>query len=472
MLLANDVNIGPSKYDNQYLDPLKLYKVVGKVINDNRVISYVVSCEQCRKDKELNGEALFTTSISNLKGGQMPCCCSTSSLKTEDQWEVLYRRALTNLKLDFIGWHSYKGSKSSALFKCETCALDPEMYGDGIFPTGAYDKLLLGQVSCGCTTNFRNTKEQIVIRLRRLLHGTKYSVLEESIPDNVKTNSTVQLLCNQHGLFKKFLGHVLYKESGCQQCAKEAASDRMRGKSPTAAIDSIRKTDDYFIQKFKATTAFASGTTFQKLNTLKWEVYCPVCDVKNECWVSSLERGILSCKCMKAIRYTPEERNSQLEEECKVRGYEFAGWKESGEVRAYNKIKVLCKDHGEFYPSATNFLKGRGCPSCSGKNQRECYINIIKDGELPIALKFGIAKNSATRVGSQNKKSAYIVENYAVWYFTDVFSCKDAERVCKQTLLCGILSKLEMPDGHSETTSVLNLEKIIQIYESKGGVRG
>ena len=41
MLLANDVNIGPSKYDNQYLDPLKLYKVVGKVINDNRVISYV-----------------------------------------------------------------------------------------------------------------------------------------------------------------------------------------------------------------------------------------------------------------------------------------------------------------------------------------------------------------------------------------------------------------------------------------------
>ena len=111
----------------------------------------------------------------------MPCCCSTSSLKTEDQWEVLYRRALTNLKLDFIGWHSYKGSKSSALFKCETCALDPEMYGDGIFPTGAYNKLLLGQVSCGCTTNFRNTKEQIVIRLRRLLHGTKYSVLEESI---------------------------------------------------------------------------------------------------------------------------------------------------------------------------------------------------------------------------------------------------------------------------------------------------
>lgn len=472
MLLEKDVSVGPSKYDGEYLDPAKLYKVVGKVINNSRVISYVVSCNQCKKDKELNGDGLFTTSLGNLKSGQLPCCCSTSSLKTKDQWEVLYTRALKELSLSFMGWHFYRGKTSKALFKCETCSLDPEMYGDGIFPTGTYDSLAKGRVSCGCRpTGFNHNKEQIIVRLRRLLQDTNYSVVEESIPLDVKTKSIIQLSCGQHGVFTKALNNVLYNESGCQQCANENASERMKGVAPTSAIDSKRKSDEYFIKKFENTEAFPKGTVFRKLNTTKWEVYCPICDVKNDCWVSSLERGILSCKCMRGIRYTLEERTTQLQEECTNRGYQFAGWKIDGEVAAYNKIKVLCEDHGEFYPSVTNFLKGRGCPSCSGKNQQECYINIVKDGDLPIAIKFGIARNSLRREVAQNKKSVYNVQNYAVWCFPDVFSCKDSERICKQTLVCGILPKSEMPDGYSETTSALNLEKIIEIYEENGGVR-
>ena len=29
-----------------------------------------------------------------------------------------------------------------------------------------------------------------------------------------------------------------------------------------------------------------------------------------------------------------------------------------------NKIKVICPEHGEFYPEANNFLHGHGCPQC------------------------------------------------------------------------------------------------------------
>lgn len=118
---------------------------------------------------------------------------------------------------------------------------------------------------------------------------------------------------------------------------------------------------------------------------------------------------------------------------------------------------------------AYNLQSGKvGC-NCSPYKPTESYINTVKDGSEIIAIKFGISKMSKRRVRQQNSKSAFLVENYAVYKFPDVHSCRSAEDECLQKLECGVVLKRDMPDGWTETTWVHNLDKIIEIYEKHGG---
>ena len=83
----------------------------------------------------------------------------------------------------------------------------------------------------------------------------------------------------------------------------------------------------------------------------------------------------------------------------------------------------------------------------------------------------GIANKSEVRLLNQNSCCIYEVENFGVWEFETKKSCLAAERECKQTLECGVLTKEEMPDGFTESTWAFNLDKIISIYEKHGGKR-
>lgn len=132
---------------------------------------------------------------------------------------------------------------------------------------------------------------------------------------------------------------------------------------------------------------------------------------------------------------------------------------------------ISCPECGEQGEAQSTQLQRGGRPcACSAQRQQECYINwIVDDYNNAVALKFGIANNTVKRVKQQDSKSIYEIRNYLTYTFPDVQSCKTAERECLQTLECGVISKEEMLDGYTETTSVLNLGRIKGIYEKYGG---
>jgi len=132
---------------------------------------------------------------------------------------------------------------------------------------------------------------------------------------------------------------------------------------------------------------------------------------------------------------------------------------------------IFCPECGEQAESASNNLQqGKRSCACTKHRQREAYINrIISDGVV-IALKFGIANSSVTRVRQQNYKSVYEVTPYLTYNFSSVEACKAAERECKSVLDCGAIPRQEMLDGYTETTHVYNLDKIKQIYKKHGGI--
>ena len=144
-------------------------------------------------------------------------------------------------------------------------------------------------------------------------------------------------------------------------------------------------------------------------------------------------------------------------------------------VRSANKEKWMvtcpvCKETNECY--ASNLNNGKVPCSCS-RNPRFSYINLIKDGDIDLGIKFGITSNPniSMRLSSQNKKSVYDITNYAMWQYDNSQLCKTAERVCMTELDCGVFSKQEVSDGYTETTTIFNLPKVIKIFEDHGGVR-
>lgn len=115
-------------------------------------------------------------------------------------------------------------------------------------------------------------------------------------------------------------------------------------------------------------------------------------------------------------------------------------------------------------------LGARSC-ECSNYRQKQVYINLILRFGRVIALKFGVANNSYTRLAEQNRKSVYDVKPFEVWEFPTKQLCWETEGELKRTLQCCYLSKEEFPDGWTETTWVGNLKTILQILANNGGTR-
>lgn len=111
-----------------------------------------------------------------------------------------------------------------------------------------------------------------------------------------------------------------------------------------------------------------------------------------------------------------------------------------------------------------------GC-QCGTQFHNECYINLVSDESTPICLKFGVSKDSERRLKEQNRASVMGVTSLGVWQFKDKETCLLVENKCMESMVCGVVTPNELPDGFTETTYLHNLDKIISIYESNGGVR-
>lgn len=132
--------------------------------------------------------------------------------------------------------------------------------------------------------------------------------------------------------------------------------------------------------------------------------------------------------------------------------------------------KRWCPDCNEVSETLTKDLK-LGCKSCACNSQRQqqAYINLVKDNDCVIAIKFGIANNYSIRVKTQNSRSIYEIINHSVYEFPTVNDCKLAEKECLRLLQCGVVPKSEMVDGYTETTYPTNIEEVISIYRNFNG---
>lgn len=244
--------------------------------------------------------------------------------------------------------------------------------------------------------------------------------------------------------------------------------------------------DDQHVADFFSTGVFPEGTIFtntgrsNKFGKSIWMIECPVCShdeyvkagVCNGKFYSRgchLKQGSIPCRCSTNYRYTKDQITYRVKKTVERKGYVWVGWIGKPSIRP-GKFKYLCLMHGEQIGRADSLLnQDSGCPQCAGHSQQQLYINIVKDNDIKVALKFGIAKDSDRRLNSQNSRNLFFMERICLYDFSTVKQCKAAERAIKKKLKTGILTARELKDGFTETVSVSDLENLQKIITQYGG---
>lgn len=125
--------------------------------------------------------------------------------------------------------------------------------------------------------------------------------------------------------------------------------------------------------------------------------------------------------------------------------------------------KIICTIcDGTFKASYDNHVnKGRGCPHCKGKNQKELYLLRVIDNGTDIALKYGIAVDTNRRIKEHIKNTGYDFELVSIIVFDESYMCRDSENFIKKKYGKGYLSKDLFKKGYTETVCCSKLEDIL-----------
>lgn len=217
-----------------------------------------------------------------------------------------------------------------------------------------------------------------------------------------------------------------------------------------------------------------------KGSNTKIHLVCP----RHGDWKSSRISGIRNKKCCPKCRdFIKNEENKLSDQEMISRFVESKAFSEdsifirSPRATLGNPFGrfwyVFCPECGEINESdAYRLAQGQVPCSCSMEMSRICYINLVIDNGIVVAIKFGrTSKSGKIRSAVISRKSVYTIENYADWVFETYERCVAAERKVKEILPSGYVLKRDLPQGFSETLSPIHIEKVIEIYESFGGKR-
>lgn len=132
---------------------------------------------------------------------------------------------------------------------------------------------------------------------------------------------------------------------------------------------------------------------------------CIICPEHGEFWQTPNHHlGGNDCpKCVhQSYKHTTE---SFIEAAKKVHGDRY-DYSKVEYVNAHTKVCIICPEHGEFWQTPTNHMKGRGCPKCKAAKISDMRIssreNFIKKAIKVHGYKYDYSKvnyiNSSTKV--------------------------------------------------------------------------
>ena len=265
-----------------------------------------------------------------------------------------------------------------------------EKYGDNfdysrVVYTGSHEKVEIGCKKHGffkiSATNFlqRGTcpicgkepdSEKIFnefITKAKSLYGEKYSY-ENIQYKNCKDK--VLITCKEHGDFLVSPDKFIQGQE-CPLCVKEKKRKKVENnfilKLTKIFGDHFDLSKLYYVNKNTPVALICKehGEFLIKPSCILDTKYCPLCRK------SEKEQKENYIKLFK--QESTKEKKDKIVQEFLTRAKEIHQGKydysKVNYISALKKVCIICPEHGEFWQTPNNHLKGKGCPKCCGKNK-------------------------------------------------------------------------------------------------------
>jgi very-short-patch-repair endonuclease len=209
----------------------------------------------------------------------------------------------------------------------------------------------------------QKSNTSIFIEKSKKIHGEMYDYSQVVYVD---AKSNVIIVCNgcKTKFFQKPNGHLY--GYGCRTCANKLMSEIKRKYTTSTIIEKAKEIhgDKYDYSKVEYTGV--DNNIIIICNTCKTEfTQSPYCHINRnqgckKCSVitSGINRMITKDEIIKKAKELHGDR------------YDYSKVEYYG---IYNKIIILCRQHGQFEQSANVHIRGGGCPMCVNKTEGKLY---------------------------------------------------------------------------------------------------
>lgn len=213
-------------------------------------------------------------------------------------------------------------------------------------------------------------------------HGVKYNY---SKVEYVDSSTKVCIVCPEHGEFWMTPGNHIYGQ-GCPKCGVKKRTNNRR-KTREEVIKSFKEKHG---DKYDYSKSIYGGTDIKT---------CIICPEHGEFWQTPYKHmhGCGCPKCSGNQKLTTEEF---IEKVRQIHGDKY-DYSKVEYINTETKVCIICPEHGEFWQTPANHLRGCGCPKCVGKNKttedfiKEC-IEIHGDKYVYDAITYTGAFNKVT----------------------------------------------------------------------------
>lgn len=205
------------------------------------------------------------------------------------------------------------------------------------------------------------------IQEARYIHGDKYNYDEVVYENN---RSRLRIICPTHGAFYQMAGNHL-KGCGCQKCAWEYKN-----------AQKTKSTDEFIAEARQI-----HGDRFDYSKTIyvgahrKVCITCPIHgDFRQDPSSHIKGVGCPVCSTIKASRQLRSSAEEFIEKANIVHSFKY-DYSKVEYVNAITNVCVICPEHGPFYPTPNNHLRGSGCPICDSSRLELQIQNSFEDIE-------------------------------------------------------------------------------------------
>lgn len=196
-------------------------------------------------------------------------------------------------QLQIIGYSGSIKNKRIHIVKCNICAEDQELYGDGIF-TAFIKHLRRGSMPCGCAPKKFYSKCEYEILMSRKLFPRNYTFISW-VDSYDQPNPKVLIKCPEHDPKEVKAREVIQRRFGCRVCA---LCHPARKKTFEEKVKQL-----YDLQFYAEGTIFSIDQNPRNPEYNYWKVYCPDCDTEYSAIFNNLLRLKKGCACVSDTRY-------------------------------------------------------------------------------------------------------------------------------------------------------------------------